>query len=100
MSDFLIGFINQDQARQVSGEAPSRNGRSHGYNKHDRAKSSASECAGVFYKNDDTIHVKFEYRGKTEEIIIPPLPKNDSIFCGKNVIFYGPSRSGKTFSVY
>lgn len=97
MSDFLIGFINEEEEKKEKTGISFLD---------DPSPSVTSICKPAktktkFLKKSNEIHVIFKQRGfKDEEIIISPLLKTSLVLLNKSVIFYGPSGSGKTASIY
>lgn len=84
MSDFLLGFVNDDKDI---------------LSKYDRSPEPEKEPE-KFMKTDDSIKVEVRIGKTVEEIVITKLKKSQFLFLNKSIIFYGPSGSGKTFAMY
>jgi hypothetical protein len=62
---------------------------------------TARPRAAAFYKNDDSIRVKFRTRGQPDEdVIIARFKKDIYALYNKSIIFYGPTGSGKTTLIH
>jgi hypothetical protein len=87
MSDFLVGFVNEDEDILSKYEKPEK--------EKDRAKNEAD-----FTKKTNVIKLTAKIGKATEDIVLTPLKKSPFLFLNKSVIFYGPSGSGKTYAIY